>query len=251
MITGSVQESLPYDMLSQVLPLIDELKSSFSDVELSRLFFIHDIIVHDSEFIIKALIRYKPTRFSGAAYHTSSRCRELNKNFIDVHWDISDRSKVKALEHALSKEYENIVYNEIHDREVALPIPENIKVKYNAYTAKVVLRKNSGHLTFFNYSKSDVIERIKKILYESNEFRYLSGKDITNEIDKYTYGTDRWSVIKDKPVMKKWKEYKDEIVDLIIIYYRMSSKGEVSQNLLDTLNLKPCQSCKLNNLIPF
>ncbi|MCG9695311.1 hypothetical protein L1D55_27230 [Vibrio sp. Isolate22] len=242
-ITGGVRQSLPNNVLDEIIPLINELRNTFSTLELSRLCLINDLFDNGGELLVEALSKYKETSLTGAAYHSSHECRELNKNFLDLSWDQEDREKVKRLEVELTKIYENILYGEVSDSEVSLVIPNELKSEYGAEDAKVTLRKNSGHLIFSNPSKEDIIDQLKLVLLDAETFRN-SSDDIKEQIGKFTYGTDRWGVVKDNDTMKEWKKYKDKIADLVITYFRISSPNQISSNLLDSLNLRPCRTCR-------
>lgn len=242
-ITGGVKQSLPNNVLDEVIPLINDLKRTFSTIELSRLCLINDLFNNEGDLLVEALSKYKESSLTGAAYHSSHECRELNKNFLDISWVEEDRRKVKRLEAELTKIYANILYGEVGDSEVSLVIPNELKSIYGAENAKVTLRRNSGHLIFSNPSKEDVLEQLKLVLLDAENFRN-SSDDIKEQISKFTYGTDRWGVVKDNDTMKKWKKYKDKMADLVITYFRISSSNQISSNLLESLNLKPCRTCR-------
>lgn len=243
-ITKAIDRKYSKSELVNIVPLINDLKSYFSDLELSRLYIINAILSDDKDVVSKAF-KYKKIDSQGAAYHTSTECRELNKNFIDLIWDENDKEKVRALNSELSQQFKHLIYLDIDEKSKNLKIPETISKKYNAGNAIVIMRKNSGHLNFSNVSQGDIIQRIKNVLSSLDEFKETSNEK--HIIEKLCYGTDRWHVLKANEVMKECKRYKDEIEDLIITFFRIASPTKTNATLLDSLNLTPCRSCMGGN----
>ncbi|MEZ9767494.1 hypothetical protein AB4328_07890, partial [Vibrio breoganii] len=149
----------------------------------------------------------------------------------------------------LNNHFKSILYQDINDRELVYDVPYNIKLQFNmSDSAKVVIRKNSGHIVFENMSREDIVDEIQTLISSADLYRN-SSLEISEEVGKLTYGTDVYGVIKDKPTIIKWKkEYKDKIADLLIAYLRVLSSGHLSDSLLESLNIHPCKSCFSNDV---
>ncbi|UGA53559.1 hypothetical protein [Vibrio sp. VB16] len=250
-ITSNSKELIEHDELAKLLPLIHDLSRMFSSIELSRFHIIHELLSNSESFINdheKMIMSFKKSKNNGGSFHADHNCTQLNKNYLDVTGFTGSNYVSNELVKELNKNFKSILYQDINDRELLYEIPHNIRLKFNiSDSAKVIIRKNSGHIIFENMTKEDIVNQIQTLINNADLYR-ASSQEISDEIDKLTYGTDAYGVIKDKPVMLWWKkEYKNKIADLLIAYLRVISSGNLSYSLLESLNIHPCKSCISNN----
>ncbi|MEZ9552101.1 hypothetical protein AB4347_05625 [Vibrio breoganii] len=248
-ITNNSKKVIGHDELARLLPLIHDLSRMFSSIELSRFHIIHELLSNSESFINDHAIminNFKKSKNNGGAFHSDHNCTQLNKNYLNVTGTTSTSNELFKI---LNNHFKSILYQDINDRELVYDVPYNIKLQFNmSDSAKVVIRKNSGHIVFENMSREDIVDEIQTLISSADLYRN-SSLEISEEVGKLTYGTDVYGVIKDKPTIIKWKkEYKDKIADLLIAYLRVLSSGHLSDSLLESLNIHPCKSCFSNDV---